>query len=140
MKLNIEVGEGEKRPHGYRIVDIHHLMSNAMRLQINHNKSCTGGRLEYFEEKRNGLISSFLYKCNVCEKEVVLETEPTTTPSKKNTLNYAAVWGTLATGSCYAHLQELLSVMDVPPLPRKMFFEHQRELGSVSNIKQASTI
>ncbi|KAF2887024.1 hypothetical protein ILUMI_19149 [Ignelater luminosus] len=130
MELDIEIAEDKQRSHGYRIVDAHYLITNAMKLQINHNKHCTGGCLEYFQEKRNGLISSFVYKCNVCDKEMVLETEPTTS-SKRSMLNYVAVWGTLATGSCYAHLEEFLSVLDAPALSKKMFFKHERELSSM---------
>ncbi|KAF2893297.1 hypothetical protein ILUMI_12878, partial [Ignelater luminosus] len=101
-----------------------------MKQQINHNKHCTVDRLEYFQEKRNGLISSFVYKCNVCDKDMVLETELTTS-SKKSMLNYAAVWGTLATGSHYAHLEEFLTVLDVSALSKKVFFKHKRKLGSM---------
>lgn len=104
-------------------------MQKAIYLQSNHNKVCTGGRLEFLEEKRKGLASTLVYKCNMCKKKVFVQSEPTCEKSK---INYAAVWGTLATGGCYSHLAELLSVMDIPKISSNTFFEFQRELGSVS--------
>lgn len=105
-------------------------MNQAMRIQVDHSKVCTGGMLEFFEEKKKGLRSTFIYKCNMCDKLISVHTEH----SSHETKNKAFVWGTLATGSIYEHSTELLSVLDVPQMSRKMFFNIQRELGSVRNM------
>lgn len=102
-----------------------------MYLQSDHNKKCTGGRLEHFHENRNGLVSTFTYKCNMCDKEFSFSTEDPH-GKKKSVINTAAVWGTLSTGSTYAHLSEFLSVLDIPRLPSRIYFKIQRDLGFVS--------
>lgn len=132
-ELTVEKQEEDKNISGYRIVDVDFLLKNSMFLQSNHNQKCTGGTLQYVHEKRSGLVSTFTYKCNMCNKEFSFATED---PQKKtkSVVNTAAVWGTLSTGSTYAHLSEFLSVLDIPRLTRNMFYELQRNLGFVSRL------
>jgi hypothetical protein len=85
----------------------------------------------YHEEIRSGLVSTFTYKCNVCDECVSIRTEEATEDSE-SVVNTSAVWGTLATGSSYAHLVERLSILDIPPLSGRHFFDTQRRLGFVS--------
>lgn len=127
----MEKAEEVQNISGYRIVNIDYLLKNSMFLQSNHNKKCTGGRLEYLKENRNGLVSTFTYKCDMCNNEFSFATED---PHKntKSVVNTAAVWGTLSTGSTYAHLSEFLSVLDIPRLTSYMYYQIQRKLGFVS--------
>lgn len=46
-------------------------------------------------------------------------------------INTGAVWGTMATGSTYSHFSELVSCMDVPTMPEKMFYELENKSGEV---------
>jgi hypothetical protein len=73
----------------------------------------------------SGLVSTFTYKC------VSIRTERATEDSE-SVVNTSAVWGTLATGSSYAHLVERISILDIPPLTGRNFFDTQRRLGFVS--------
>jgi hypothetical protein len=117
--------------NGYRIVHIHYLLSQTISLQYDHSKKCTGGKLMYHEEIRSELVSTFTYKCNVCDECVSIRTEKAREDSE-SVVNTSAVWGTLATGSSYAHLVERLSILDIPPLSGKPFFDTQRRFGFVS--------
>lgn len=126
--LEIEKDDSKKLQMGYRIVDIAFLMSKAMTVQATHSRICTGGMLQFKSEDRKGLVSTLIYKCNICDKEIFIKTED----PKNEIINKALVWGTLATGSVYEHTSELLSILDIPSMSRNMFFNVQRQLGSVS--------
>ncbi|KAF2883607.1 hypothetical protein ILUMI_22574 [Ignelater luminosus] len=126
-QLCIESGEPKNTFDGYRVVEINYLLQQEMRAQVDHSRSCTGGYLQFLKELRTGFSSKFIYKCNACDKELSIKSEDS--PSG---VNKAVVWGTLATGSTYAHLVEFFSVLGVPTMSGNMFFEYQKQLGSVS--------
>lgn len=66
----------------------------------------------------------------MCAPEYKYYTEdPNKTKSK---INYGAVWGTLSTGSTYGHLEELLSVLDIPPMTLYKFKKIEDDLSGVS--------
>jgi hypothetical protein len=58
-------------------------------------------------------VSTFTYKCNVCDECVSIQTEKATEDSESVVIT-SAVLGTLATGSSYAYLVERLSILDIP--------------------------
>ncbi|KAF2903606.1 hypothetical protein ILUMI_02577 [Ignelater luminosus] len=82
-----------------------------LKIQSKHNAKCTRGSLELTSERRNGEDSL----------------------KQKPVMNSAAVWETLSTGSTYAHLSEVLSVMDIPAVSKNEFFSIQRNLGTHFN-------
>ncbi|KAF2895233.1 hypothetical protein ILUMI_10938 [Ignelater luminosus] len=105
---------------GYHFVEMDYFLKKALSLQSLNNLKCTGDKLEYFSEKRNGLVNVHTLKCNMCDCEEHLTTEkPQTSEEKSNnhsTINTAAVWVTLPTGGSYTQLTELLSAMNAPAL------------------------
>lgn len=113
-------------------MDIDYFLKQTIDLQYEHSKKCTGGKLEFMSEHRRGLVSVFFYKCNICERVEKINSEKMNMNNNKSTLNTAAVWGCLSTGSTYAHLEEFLSILDIPAIGGNMFFEIQRKLGFVS--------
>ncbi|KAF2897311.1 hypothetical protein ILUMI_08863 [Ignelater luminosus] len=138
--LTYEKEEDQCKIEGYRFVEMNYFLKKALSLQSLHNIKCTSGKLEYSSEKRSGLVSVYTLKCNICDREEHLATEkPQTSEEKSNnhsTINTAAVWCTLSTGSSYTHLTESLSVMNVPPLGGTVFFKIQRELGDAVIIRK----
>ncbi|KAB0802471.1 hypothetical protein PPYR_04657 [Photinus pyralis] len=75
-----------------------------------------------------GLISKIIFKCTACPNEYSYFTED---PKKERSkINFGAVWGTLAVGSTYGHLEEFLSVIDVPPLTLYKFKQIENELAN----------
>lgn len=106
----------EKKIQGNRIVRLGFVLKWAIVLQYNHSKKCTGGMLYIHKGLRRGLglISHILFKCTMCDEEILKSTED---PNLRNSvINNGAVWGTLATGSTHGQLEELLSCMDIPSL------------------------
>ncbi|KAF2903737.1 hypothetical protein ILUMI_02445 [Ignelater luminosus] len=95
-QLCIESEEPKNTLDGYRVVEINYLLQQAMRAQVDHSRSCTGGYLQFLKELRTGFSSKFIYKCNACDKELSIKSEDS--PSE---VNKAVVWGTLATGSTF---------------------------------------
>lgn len=142
FELVVEREQRVPKVAGYRIVEIDYLLQNVLSLQSNHSKVCTEGKINLDGEIKKGLLSQFIFVCNICNKRFTLYSEnynckhPMNTADidkqKESNANVAAVWGTLATGSTYAHLSELLSVLDIPTIQRKMFFKIQRSLSEVS--------
>lgn len=132
-ELEVEVVPREKSDvvDGYRIVELSYVLDWALNLQSNHRSNCTFGELRLIEESRKnlGLISELTFKCDVCGFETKKKTEDPNRP--KSNLNYAAVWGTLATGSTYTQLKEQHSCMDIPNMPYKMFHEIEVQLGDI---------
>lgn len=116
---------------GHRIVDLGFVLKWAISLQYRHSKHCDGTLYPYKEESRGlGLVSYIKFKCTLCDVIVV---HPTEDPNKHvSHINVGAVWGTLATGSTYSHLEEQLACMDIPPIPKKMFIDIENSLGEVS--------
>lgn len=113
---------------GFRVIDIDWFLKTTLTVQTRHNQICTGGRLLFTKEVKQGLKSTFILRCNACEKLVSLFSED---PNKKSIANKAAVWGTLATGSTYTHSAELFSVLDIPFLSPNTFYGIQTELSEV---------
>ncbi|KAJ8969611.1 hypothetical protein NQ317_001975 [Molorchus minor] len=128
-KLEVEVEKDMEKLSGCRIVEIDYFLKNVMNLQIRHNKRCTGGRLSISGENRCGLRSTYVFKCNVCDKELSISNED---PKKSTSIiNRAAVWATLSTGSTYTHSAEFFSILDIPTISANMFYQVQRELSEV---------
>lgn len=113
---------------GNRIVQLGYLLNWAIRIQYNHAKSCTGGLLYPSREitRGLGLISHIEFKCNACDIEIVKATED---PNfKQSVINTGAVWGTLATGGTFGHLEELLNCMNVPCLNKYTYSIKEKSL------------
>lgn len=103
-----------------------------MDMQYKHSKICTGGKLYVASERRRGkgLVSTITFKCTVCE--AVLEYDTENPKNNVSAINYGAVWGTLATGSSYTHMEEFFSCLDIPVMSDSMFYEIENEIGKVS--------
>ncbi|KAI4468275.1 aaa domain-containing [Holotrichia oblita] len=114
---------------GNRIVDIKYILKWATTIQYNHAKICSTGTLILKKEQRFGLVSKFTFQCNLCERQYKYATEDPTKPN--STIINGAVWGTVASGSTYGHIKELLSVMDVPVMSAKYFYKIECNLNDV---------
>lgn len=126
----MEAEEYQPTLDGYRIVNIDYFFRKTITLQTNHSRKCTAGNLVIDSEKQCGLSSTFTLKCSACDMIFTLSNEEP--GAEKQVLNKAAVWGTLASGGSYSHLAELLSCLEIPTVTGNMFFDIQRNLGTVS--------
>lgn len=115
---------------GNRIVELGYVIEKVLSIQAVHLKSCTLASIHFHKEiqKVTGLVSLIELKCSTCDKIFPFETEN----PEKQIINAAMVWGTLASGSSYLHTNELLSSVDIPPMPQKIFSEYEQFLSEVS--------
>lgn len=55
---------------GNRIVNLGYFAELSMELQYKHSQKCTLGLLKLYEEKHKGLVSTFIFRCNVCSHQI----------------------------------------------------------------------
>ncbi|XP_044271957.1 uncharacterized protein LOC123015933 [Tribolium madens] len=105
-RVTIEANQ-EYRMEGQRIVAIQDFI-NSLKLLGDHNKdmACTLSNMIVQKEIRNGLESTLIFKCNMCNKVKSIQTN--------NTANETSVIGIMNIGSGYSHLEQLTSAMDIP--------------------------
>lgn len=80
---------------------------------------CTQDNIVLVREKRLGLKSCFIFKCNFCnvEQSVWSEIEK---PDVMD-VNTSAVSGTITTGGGHTQLEEILTTMNIPSMSDKTF-------------------
>lgn len=112
------------------MVELGYVLKWAIQMQYFHSKKCTGLLIPTKEEsKGHGLFRHIHFKCTACNVETVRATE---NPNKTSDLNVGAVWGTLATGNTFSHLEEQLACMNIPPMTKPTFQRIETELGEVN--------
>lgn len=104
----------DKNIGGRRIVDIMYLLQELKSLNDHNPFTCNFSHMQLISEKRNGLRCSLKFKCKMCHLEKVIWTEGIEKDSMD--INKAAVTGIMNIGCGYANLEELLSIMDIPPM------------------------
>lgn len=96
---------------GRRLVDIDHYLRCIFGLFTIHLQLCPTPDFIIVEESYRAMISTVLIKCKTCDKLYTVNSENTNT---HHSTKKAAVWGTLASGSSFAHTEELFAYMGVP--------------------------
>ncbi|KAF2901666.1 hypothetical protein ILUMI_04522 [Ignelater luminosus] len=110
---------------GNRIVDILYVLECLKRINLHGERfGCSINNLVFTLERRYGLRSKLFFKCNMCNETFKLSTvDPNGTSMNLNT---AAVAGCMSTGNGYSNMEELLSVMNIPPMSSSTYKEHHR--------------
>lgn len=115
---------------GNRIVNLGYVLSWAIYLQHEHAKDCSGVLFPNSETSRGiGLVSIIEFKCTVCREKIYKSTEDMR-KIDQSVINTGVVWGTLATGGTYGHLEEFSSCVDVP-MRRYKFESLENQLEEV---------
>lgn len=82
--------------------------------EIDHTQfSCSFKDMLLESERRHGLISSFIFKCQMCSKKRVIETEDEKSNMIK--INTAAVVGIVNTGG-YGQMKEIMTTLEIPTM------------------------
>ncbi|KAI4463178.1 exonuclease phage-type/recb c-terminal domain-containing protein [Holotrichia oblita] len=76
-----------------------------------------------------GLVSEITIQCGICDKLFTLHTEDPA--KKKSQINIGFTWGTINAGSTYTQATEILTALDIPSMPVKMFRNIENNLDSV---------
>lgn len=121
---------------GRRVVSVGHLMKAAQELGEHRCPCSGGGHFEFQEERRIGLWSEFKFQCSGCHEVRKVTTDPVAEPTplaEKTALgiNDATVWAFTSIGSGHSHLEEALSVMEIPAMCKGTFLRREEALGKV---------
>lgn len=113
---------------GNRIVDILHLFSEFQKVSSHCERfGCTLNNMELINENRDGLMSKFVLKCNMCCDHFIIST---TKQDGTLNLNDRAVSGIMSIGGGFYNLEEFLSSLDIPCMSSKAY---RKSHGSVSS-------
>lgn len=115
---------------GNRIVQIAYVLKWALNLQFVHSKECNGLLYPYKEVGVGlGLVRKLFFKCTLCAVDFFKLTED---PKKKDSdINIGAVWGNLAIGGTFGHLEEQLACLDIPSISKKEYIYTENKLAKV---------
>ena len=117
----------EKLKHK-RVVDIYSVIEQSRKLEC-HTRVCPkSGRFTFLKERRVGLHSKFVYRCNKCNRKRIIHSAKES-PKEVNSSLVAAVY---SIGKGYDHLEELLTGIDVPSLAYATFQRLENFIGKVS--------
>lgn len=122
---------------GRRVVSVGHFMEAAQELGEHRCPCPGGGHFEFQKERRIGLWSEFKFQCSGCHEVRKVTTDPVAEPTplaEKTTalgINDATVWAFTSIGSGHSHLEEALSVMEIPAMCKGTFLRREEALGKV---------
>lgn len=75
----------------------------------------------FVSEQKYGLRSSFTFRCKMCNKKAVIESELPPRTAKCMGVNTAAVSGIISIGCGFSNLSELLASLNVPSMSTKTY-------------------
>ena len=79
------------------------------------------------EVEKKGSKSKLLFKCTVCGKETLLDTDQRN--SEQMEVNNALTLGALAAGGGYANVFELAAALDMPCMSQPTYIEREKTVG-----------
>lgn len=95
LDLNQSDNLADVKLEGRRIVDINYIFNSIKSISHNNPFECTFKNLIFTHEIRNKCISSFYFKCNICNQKEVIHSEE---PSNRFNTNIAIVTAAMNTG------------------------------------------
>ena len=116
---------------GSRIVNMVEL-SKAIKELTSHSAMCGGRCTLQGESMHSGLAVVLSAMCDKCKQQFRINTSTRITTqagSKKWSVNLAAVVSQMSTGGGHSRLRNVLTTMDVPSMPKRMFTATEQFLG-----------
>ncbi|XP_042913216.1 uncharacterized protein, partial [Parasteatoda tepidariorum] len=108
---------------GRRLVDFSFFIQNLKRFEDHGPFDCKIKDAIIVSEMKNGLNSSFRFKCRLCNFEDVVHTN-----EESVSINTAAVLGITAIGCGFSNMEELFSNLNVPCMSSRRFAKEQEHL------------
>lgn len=71
------------------------------------------------EERKTGFLSKFFFKCNICHKEEVIESENPN--SSLMNVNTATVMAVVNSGQGFTQLETFSAIMNMPSMSNKLY-------------------
>lgn len=97
---------------GRRIVDIAFFLKSIQRIKHKGFDCVFSENMVLVNEKRNGFISNFFFKCSICG---IIDNIYSEDPDKKAlNINMSITAATINTGQGYSQLEEFMAVLDMP--------------------------
>lgn len=93
-----------------------------------HPVKCTSGKMIFQKEIRRGLKSLMHFYCDTCEKTTVISTH------SAEDVNDSLVWGCTSIGIGHQQCEELLGVLNIPPVSYRTFSKHAKNVKKVVQI------
>ncbi|KAH7953310.1 hypothetical protein HPB49_007025 [Dermacentor silvarum] len=125
-----------------RVVSVVHFIKAIQDFNNHHCASPHGGCFELQAERRVGFWSEYTFKCSGCGENKKVTTGPREEPTsltEKTALggNDAAVWGFMSIGSGHSHLEEAISVMEIPAMSKGSFQRREESIGKEISARMA---
>lgn len=113
---------------GRRIVDVCYFFKQLQEISNHGPFGCTLLNLEIISELRNGLQSTFKFKCKMCN--AIKEISTDSNGSEFN-INSAAVLGILSIGCGFSQMEELLATINMPCMSYRKFSSEHDKIGHI---------
>lgn len=112
-------------------MDINYFMEKLLNFPHHSLFSCTSSLVYIKNEIRNGLVSTFVLSCKMCNVDYAVKTED---PQKKTfNVHAAAVNGSISVGIGYSQICEVLSSIDIPCFSKKIYGKIHNDLVEAYN-------
>ncbi|XP_067205374.1 uncharacterized protein [Linepithema humile] len=118
----------ESMPEGRRIVDISFMWNEIHRVFDNHARGieCQFKDWKLINSRRRGLLTQLFFKCQMCNYEANIWSEPT--EPEKLDINKAAVASTITVGNGYAQLEEFCAGINISCMSEKTYIKYRENL------------
>lgn len=77
--------------------------------------------LKVVAERRCGLSSKIMFKCNFCNESFIVATDNNNVDREQLDVNNSAVAGIMAIGGGFSQLQEFLGALDIPAMAQSNY-------------------
>lgn len=144
FETDSDVDEEELEIDGRRIVDMYQFIDQLRRISLHNDGNCPFSQLRIQKEIRIGFHSKIVFNCKDCNKTFRVYTNDDEKTTDTIDINSAAVLGANMVGIGYSQLEQLSSILDVPPMCNDKYKKLNDELGqfweetAVKEMKEAA--
>lgn len=111
-------------------MDIRYFLTQVQQINDHRPFSCNFNDMEFITEKQIGLISSFIFKCKLCNIVKSIATEDVDDQKKMN-MNVATVFGAISTGIGHTQLQEQQGILDMPRMSYRQYSKCHEQVSDI---------
>lgn len=111
---------------GRRLVEVNYFFNQIKKFEHHDLFSCSIEHLQITKERRVGLQSSFIIKCEMCNKEESIHANE---DKRKMNVNTSAVNAIISTGGSFAQLAEIISILNIPCMSPHLYQKEQKYLA-----------
>lgn len=128
-ETNSNIDGEELEIEGRRIVDLFAFVEQLRVISLHNEGNCSFSQLQIQKEIRIGFHSKIIFNCKGCNANFRVYTNDDEKTTNTIDINSAAVLGTNMIGIGYSQLEQLSSIIDVPPMCNDKFKKLNDYLG-----------